>query len=239
MKLLSIIVLLFLLFSCNKSENNVKQLSISAMTVVNAVVNAGPLISDITGADSVASYYSAARQISYGTFFENSIPSASTVPVVIYQLSDTTHALFNAKLNLQPNSIYSLFLSGTLNGQNSPDSLLTVDHPPYHPPTDSSSGIRFVNLSPGSSPISVNIQGNPSASEVSTLSYRNITGFKNYPATTNITQYTFEIRDAASGNLLTAYTYNIAPYQNITIAVIGSKDPNVGVPITTIQVNNF
>jgi hypothetical protein len=237
------ITLTFFLSSCTKEANNVKPVPMSAVNVVNAIINSNPLIADLTGADSVAAYLSTTPQIGYSSFFEYSIQSGN-VPVAVYQTTDTLNPIFktglkNSTLNLQGSKIYSLFLSGQLGPQGSVDTLLTLDNPPYHPATDSSSGIRFVNLSQGSSPISVNIQGNPNTSEVSSLSYRDITGFKNYPATTNITQYLFEIRDAASGNLLTTYTYNLAPYQNITIALIGSEDPAVNVPVSTMRVNDF
>jgi hypothetical protein len=241
--LLSIFTTAIILSSCTKEANNVKPVPISAVNIVNAVIGSNSLIADLTGADSVAAYLTTTPQIGYSSFYEYSIPSGN-VPIAVYQTTDTLNAVFktglkNSTLNLQGSKIYSLFLSGQFAAQGSVDTLLTLDNPPYHPATDSSSGIRFVNLSPGSSPVSVNIQGNPNASELSSLSYRNITGFKNYPATANITQYIFEIRDAASGILLTTYNYNLAPYQNITIAIIGSEDPAVSVPVSALRVNNF
>jgi hypothetical protein len=242
-QILLLVFMVVLAFSCTKQLNNDTQSPVSAFTVVNAVIGSNPLITDLTGADSVAAYLTTTAQIGYSSFFEYSIQSGN-VPLTVYQTTDTLNPVFktglkNSALNLESSKIYSLFLSGQIGTQNLVDTLLTQDNPPFHPATDSTVGIRFVNVSPGSSPISVNIQGNPNASEVPTLSYRTITGFKNYPATISVTQYTFEIRDAASGNLLTTYTYNIAPYQNITIAVIGSEDPSVGVPVSAMQVNNF
>jgi hypothetical protein len=238
-----IIILQVTCVACTKEANNVKPVPMSAVTIVNAIINSNPLITDLTGADSVAAYLTTTPQIEYSSFFEYSIPSGN-VPVAVYQTTDTLNPVFktglkNSTLNLQGSKIYSLFLSGQLGAQGSVDTLLTLDNPLYHPATDSSSGIRFVNLSPGSSPVSVNIQGNTNGSEVSTLSYRNITDFKNYPATMNITSYTFEIRDVASGNLLITYTYNLAPFQNITIALIGSEDPNVNVPVSVLRVNDY
>jgi hypothetical protein len=241
--LIFIITLTFFHSSCTKEANSVKPVPISAITIINAVIGSNPLIADLTGADSVAAYLTTTAQIGYSSFFEYPIQSGN-VPVAVYQTTDTLNPIFktglkNSTLYLQGSKIYSLFLSGQLGPQGSVDTLLILDNPPYHPATDSSSGIRFVNLSQGSSPISINIQGNPNTSEVSSLSYRDITGFKNYPATRNITQYLFEIRDAASGILLTTYTYNLAPYQNITIALIGSEDPAVNVPVSAMKVNDF
>src|SRR5580698_651689 len=97
--------------SCSKESNSVKPVPISAVTIVNAVINSNPLIADLSGADSVAAYFSTTPQIGFGAFQEYSIPSG-IVPGVVYQTSDTTHPLFSNKLNLQPQGIYSLFLSG-------------------------------------------------------------------------------------------------------------------------------
>ena len=222
--------------SCKKEFNNVKTVPISAITIVNAVVNANPLVADFSGADSVAAFYSTTTQIGYGSFYEYSLPSSKT-PAAVYQLSDTTNPFYKETINLQPDGVYSLFLSGA--DTNHVDTLLTQDNPPYHSNADSTAGIRFVNLSTGSSPISIDIQGESNGSEASSLAYQAITNFKNYPATQEVTQYNFEIRDAASGNLITTYTYTTAPFQNITIAIIGSEDPSVNVPVSVIQVNNY
>jgi hypothetical protein len=227
-----------LLGSCTKDLTNVKIAPVSAVTVVNGVVNSNPLIADLSGADSVASYFASTPQISYGGFQEYSIPSGK-VPAVVFQNSDTAVALFQATLNLAPHAVYSIFLSAADTGGKSIDTLITLDNPPYHSVTDSTDGIRFVNLSAGSNPISVDIQGNPYGSEVNSLAYQAITNFKNYPAGYNFTQYNFEIRDAASGNLLTTYSYGVSPFKNITLAVIGSEDSTATVPLSVTQINNY
>lgn len=242
MKLLKFILVIVLAqvfsLSCAKEASGVKQISISAFTVVNAIVNANPMIADFSGVDSVSAYYSTTPQIGYASFNEYSIPSGN-VPTVIYQISDTSQPQFRGVLNLRPSSIYTLFLSGIVNSQNQADTLLTQDNPPYHAVSDSSVGVRFVNLSPGSNPISINIQGNVNGSEVSSLPYRKYTSFRNYPATVNIIQYIFEIRDAGSGSLLTTYVYNLEPFQNITIAVIGLEGSPTLASISATQVNNY
>src|SRR5262249_48007687 len=139
-----------------------------------------------------------------GTWVANEQVSAysGTQQLGIYQYPDTTGKstpLYKLSLNLPVGSIHTLFLTGTLAA---PDTMFTTDVIPYHPFSDSSISFRFVNLSAGSSPISVNIKNNAYGSEVSSLSYKGITGFKNYPAPYNVTDYNFEIRDAASGTLL-------------------------------------
>ena len=121
----------------------------------------------------------------------------------LYDNSDTLHSIFGCSLELPIGSIHSLFLTNTLV---QPDSLFTTDIPPYHPTTDSSIGIRFVNLSTGSGPVSVDIQGQPNGSEVISLPYKGITDFKNYSARATISSYKFEFKNAASGAILATYT---------------------------------
>jgi hypothetical protein len=208
----------------------------SAITVVNAVINSNPLIADFSGADSVAAYYYTSQQIGYGTSWEYSV-SSNKVPIVVYQISDTNTALYKNDLMLQASTSYSLFLSGP--DTTHIDTLITQDHAPYHSNSDSTVGIRFVNLAPGNNPISVDVQGNSAGSEASKLPYQSITNFKLYPAPLNITQYIFEIRDDASGDLLTTFTYNVVPFQNITIVINGINGGLGNNSLGAFIVNNF
>jgi len=240
MKFLSILLLTVFItwcgVSCKKESTYVKPAPLSALTVVNAVVNANPVIADFSGADSVSTYFSSTTQIGYGSFYEYSV-TAGKPAAAIYQVSDTLSPFYKGILNVQPAGVYSLFLSGS--DTSHIDTLLTLDNPPYHPSADSACGVRFINLSPGSQPLSVNLVDNANGSEAGNLAYRAITGFKNYYAGLNATAYTFEIRDAASGNLLATWSNNLPIYQNITIAVIGLQDSAATVPISVMQINNF
>jgi len=240
MKFLSILLLTVFItwcgVSCKKESTYVRPSPLAALTVVNAVVNANPVIADFSGADSVKAYFATTTQIGYGSFYEYSV-SGSKSAATIYQVSDTLEPFYKGIVNLQPYGVYSLFLSGA--DTNHVDTLLTLDNPPYHPNTDSTCGVRFINLSAGSQPLSVNLVDNGNGSEAGNLAYRAITGFKNYYAGLNATAYTFEIRDAASGNLLATWSNNLSIYQNITIAVIGLQDSAATVPISVMQINNF
>ncbi len=246
--LIYILLLVVFASSCKKETNPVKSVPISSVTIVNAIIGSDEIIADLTGADSVADFYYTAPTIGYGSFLSYSIPSGN-IPIAVYSFSDTTHPLFKNNLSLDNSSIYSFFLCGVNPKQ--PDTLLTQDIIPYHTNTDSTIGIRFVNLSSGGSPISINVEGGANGSEVSSMGYRAITGFKNYPATSDITQYVFEIRDAASGDLLTTTDYLLindpnnpgnnvlSPFRNITIAVIGSQEPSSSTPPAIMLINNY
>jgi hypothetical protein len=106
--------------------------------------------------------------------------------------------------------------------------------------SDSISGVRFINLSQGSKPISINLQGNlPAQAEISGLAYKQVSVFKTYPDTNGISSYNFEIRDQASGNLLTTFSWNFTLFKNNTLVITGSEDPSIGTPVNVFPVNNF
>lgn len=125
----------------------------------------------------------------------------------LFQIPDTTDKdapLLDLQLNLPLGSIYTLFLTGSLNA---PDTLIRKeDLIPFFPAGDSAMAIRFVNLSKESAPVSINIQGLADGSEATSLGYKSLTAFKRYPVSRLLQDYVFEFRDAATGTLLASYT---------------------------------
>lgn len=231
----------------------------SSLTIINAVVGSAPLVTNFSGTDPIT-WYLGADQIAYNTFStdaygnNNQMASYSGMQrLALYQYPDTlqkSKPLFNLALNLPPGSINSLFLTGTVNA---PDTLFVTDQLPFHPVSDSATGIRFVNLSPNSPPVSINILGINNGSEVAALPYKGITGFKSYPATQAISSYIFEFRDAATGTLLTTYTADginntdSDPYfpskiwrsRNTTLALIGLPNGSGDAAQTVLMINNY
>lgn len=204
----------------------------ASLNLINAVPGSTPsLVTNFNGPTPITGYLTALKLV-YGTIDRNSLglSLSGQQKLAVYLYPDTTvHStpLFNMDLNLQPGNIYSLFLTGTMTD---PDTLLTKDVVPYYPVSDSSLGIRFVNLSAGSAPVSVNITGAANGSETGSLSYKAITGFKKYAATADVSQYNFEFRDAASGDLLDRYAFTgvnsvvattARRFRNFTIAFMG------------------
>jgi hypothetical protein len=221
-------MLAYTLLSCSKQTIK----PTASLNLINAVPGSTPsLVTNFNGGLPITSYLTALKLV-YGTIDRNSqgLSMSGQQNLALYLYPDTTaHStpLFNMELNLQPGNIYSLFLTGTMTD---PDTLLTKDVIPYYPASDSSLGIRFVNLSAGSAPVSVNIAGAANGPEVAGLSYKNITTFRKYAATANVSQYSFEFRDAASGDLLGSYnltgvnsvvTTTAKRYRNFTIAFMG------------------
>ena len=235
----------------------------AAFTVVNVIPNSAPVIPVInTTSAALSDYFWNANAIGYGNFYEYSPPGGNDTIYVVQQNSDTMDIgpkdaglMFYNILDLKAGGIYSLFLTGA--DTSSPDYLLTTDSLPYQSPTDSTVGIRFVNLSAGSNPISINLEGSPNGSAVGNLAYKNITSFKNYVSNSTVTNsgYLFVIRDVASGDSLTSYLVpgigtgngvglmdptnsNPLVFRNVTIAVYGSENGTT-TPLMTMLVDNY
>jgi len=241
--------------SCSKQSG---PLPPSSLTIINAVVGSAPLVTNFSGTDPIT-WYLGADKIAYNTFStsdyydNNQMASRSgRQKLALYQYPDTLQKdkpLFNLTLNLLSGSINPLFLTGTVD---TPDTLFTTDKLPLYAVSDSAAGIRFVNLSHNSAPISINIAGK-SSSEVTTLPYKGITEFKSYPATQDISSYTFEFRDAATGALLTTYTADginnsesdpyalskIWRYKNTTLALLGLAGGSGEAAQTVLMINNY
>ncbi len=226
-----VFLLLPVLFACKKSSTGS---GTASLTLINAVAGSNILATNFSDTYSIEWYYSA-MQVQYGSYspyYETSSYSG-TQPLKLYQYPDTLEKstpLFDLRIDLLIGSVHTLFLTGTTSA---PDTLFTTDILPVHPPQDSSFGIRLVNLSPGSGPVSVNIQGQANGSETASLPYKSITAFKTYPATSATGSYVFEFRDAA-GILLGSYTFdgvnndagnntanNLWRYRNFTLILAG------------------
>jgi len=226
----------------------------ASLTIINAVVGSGdqPLITNFDGGNLLYYNYTA-QQLPYGSFsVANQFHFYSgALDLALFHYPDTTvhdSPVLKVKLDIAAGSIYSLFLTGTLA---SPDTVFTKDQLVYFPPSDSSAAIRFANLSPGSAPVSVNIQGQPNGSEVANLPYKGITEFKRYAATSSVSDPVFEFRDAATGTLIRRYfTFNFSGpgdfydpnnwlYRNNTISLIGSPTGTVGDVQRTFVIPHF
>lgn len=237
MKKLRSIILLIFISACTRVD---PPQGTSSLVLVNAVVGTDKLVTNFEAGTPLKSYLKAAHLtygldvISYpGSELNRFHAYSGTKQLALFKYPDTTaHStpLFNLTLNLPVGSMNSLFLTGT---PEAPESVFTTDQPPYHPLKDSTAGLRFVNLSPGSGSISINIQGKPNGSEVNNLPYKSITGFKNYPATSDVSSYVLEFRNAETGTLLFTYTveevnkdgdaylYNKWRFRNNTLAFVG------------------
>src|SRR5262249_37624813 len=152
-----------------------------------------------------------ARSLQIGAYAgSNTVTAASS--------ADTTKILFTSsgKQEFKSGGINTLFLCGNTGAYEG----IFINNDNIMNRTDSVIGIRFINLSPNSSPLNITLSTTPTVNEAANLAYKQITDFKTYPATQNITSYVFQIRDGG-GVLLASYTLPknppVSPYTTVTI----------------------
>jgi hypothetical protein len=175
----------------------------ASLSIVNAVLGSSMLATNFSSNGPVP--YISSKKVYYKNFSQFNAYSG-TQRVRLYNYPDTLprdQPVFDVDLRLPDGSIHTLFLSGT---RSAPDTLLVDETIPYFPANDSAMAIRFINLSPGAEPISVNIKGQANGSEASALAYKQVTSFETYAANASLTEYVFEFRNAVSGDLLASYT---------------------------------
>jgi len=240
-----------ILLGCSKQSEG-PALSAASLNVVNVLPTSKPLILVQGSISSAIGHFSRIGSLSYGSTAVLTAPIGSEILYALQNNIDTASVtgqggnyMFNGELSFSAGSLYSLYITGA--DTTSPDYLFVQDTVLKR--TDSTAGIRFVNLSTASKPVSVDIKGQANGSVLSSLAYKGITSFMSFPATASISSYIFEFRDAASGNLLTSYTLggvntkspttaNTVLFRNLTIALVGQ--PAGGKVLQScIRVNSF
>ena len=184
--------------------------------------------------------------LTFGANIQLVLPSDQERGINFISAQDTTRVLLQETVRFGEGEIHSLFLAGT--GENI-ESVLIEDLPKTF--TDSIMGIRFINLSPDSGPISVNVEGETNTIG-SSLDYRVASDFNELPATREAGEYTFEFRDS-NGELLTSTTFDPLPlprssrdrplqrvFKNMTFVLVGLRDDGDGVSTLSVKmVDNF
>lgn len=230
-------VIVFVGVSCSKEEADINGYSAS-VNVVNAIASYEADIKlNFSGGNII---YADAPNLSYSYFdgrYTNGsltfgMPVKMPTSLIVLLASDTLKPIYSQNYTFDQGDIYSLFITGQ---KENPSVLFLKDTIPIR--TDSTTGVRFVNLAPNSGNISVNISGNPDGSEISALPYKGITSFKTYAARSTNSNYIFQIKDATTGALLKSYTYNsIARFKNITLIIRGMVNGDPGLEI--VRFNN-
>jgi hypothetical protein len=213
--------------------------SLASITVVNAMAESNSIVPKL-GSDTAGSYYngpssnSTMVKVNYGASRLYS-PVAGVTPLLIVPFTDTTFKIFNGSLTLNSGDIFSLFFSGDTAHA---DTMLVRDNIPYY--ADSSVGVRFVNLAQGGKALTINLTTDTTQTEFPVLSYKGITDFKKYNASSIVGKnYKFQVRDQASNTILMTYTWTFTMYKNVTLVIAGSTDPASTTPLKVFSVNNF
>lgn len=203
--------------SCDK--DNVELKPLSSLTVTNAIIGASAL--------KVGSYLNAVGSNEWGQFSL----LAGDNNLYIWPEGDSLHPVFNSLMQAKDNHIYSLFLTGELDG--TIEHVLVDEDLPRH--TDSTFAIRFIHLAPSTPPISVTLAGEIEH-QFSDIEYKERTYFKTYSAKAG-ESYTFEIFDNNTGEILNSVSVTPPRFKNITLGITGMTKGEPAINIT--QVNHY
>jgi hypothetical protein len=221
-KILNILFLSIITASCKKEE--IKRYPLTSLNVANFVSNGKQV-----------KLGSIAATINNNSNLQMTLKAGEN-DLYLWPVGDSSKPyLVYPKFSSQENEIYSLFLHGdTLN----PQGILIKENFPYH--TDSTVGIRFINLSPNSSPLNITLSTSQAVNEAANLEYKQYTDFKTYAALYNST-YTFQVRDSKSIDPLPPLaTFSLSAAQvprfaNITLVIRGMVGTTPALGVTRVN----
>ncbi|HMI04010.1 MAG TPA: DUF4397 domain-containing protein [Pedobacter sp.] len=212
-KILILLIAGLVIQSCKKEESSP---ALASITVVNAAI-------DVAAAKAYASdkqvYWSAipaADAVNFASSKHFGVFTGSK-NVIAVNSADTTKTLYRNSSEFNEGGLNTLFLcgqTGSYEGVYLADEVL----PNY---TEEVVGIRFINLSPNSPAISVNLTATPTVNEASGVAYKQKSEFKIYPASTVTTGIAFQVKNATTGDLLAKYNLPataVSPYTTATVA---------------------
>jgi len=207
-KLTTLICAIIFIISCKKYK--VESYPMTSLTAVNAIVGG-------TG----MKIGSQANVIENSNFLHFSLLAGSN-DLYVWPVDDSLHPYYsNSKFVTQDREMYSLYVCGQVGNT---EGVLVKEEIPYR--TDSTAGIRFINLSPNSTPLNITLSTSPTVNEVSGLGYKQYTEFKTYPSLYN-SSYTFEIRDGSTASpamplaTFSLMDFMMPRYSNITLVIQG------------------
>lgn len=214
---LSFIILATAFSSCDKNEQEGYP---ATLQVFNALDDGLALYTNLSGVHPIR--YSASLQIRNKMYDQRNNLLYFNKPmqrVDFYSSKDTMpddHPVLSVEADLQQSGIYSLFL---FHEKSNAASVLAKESMPQINRRDSSTHLRFANFSETQS-ISVNIKGESEGSFVANLPFKSMSEFVELEANVSVQDYIFEIRDQATGNLLTSFTTTgVNPNNNFPGAV--------------------
>ena len=174
--------------------------------------------------------------LEFGEADRITLPTNIERNIFFVSADDTLTRVHAETVKLQPGEIHSLFLTGELG---SVQGILIRDAPLAL--KDSLIGVRFVNLSPDGSPVSIAIEGETDPINIG-LGYREASSYQPFPATVAAGAYTFEFK-ATDGTILATSTLDPLPdvgqrrvFKNMTFVLIGLRDEGT---LAVSVVDNF
>lgn len=226
--------------ACKNSEGDLVRTA-ATVQVIHAVVDVPTVKVNPSGGRY--SFKSTTDSVKFGTNKFYFSPTGGSVVTAVTS-PDSTKVLFRRNVNLK-SAIYTLYLAGTAA---SPDTLFReeVNFPfismnKMFTVADSIVNVRFVNLSPNSTPVKIKI-ANTAGNEVESLPYKTVGSWKAYPAKLTSTVYAFQVRSVADDALLASFnlTANAANrFKNVTLVIKGLQGTTSGVNAFGIQQVNY
>jgi len=217
---------------CSKSSVSVSPLA--SLNVVDASVNVATIKANFTGTGLPNFYATNTVTVAYGANNVYGVNAGVTVPLTIINNADSTKAIYQSNLNLVNGGIYSLYLAGQ---STAVDTIFVKETIPSY--TDSSCGVRFINLSYNSNPIIVTQSATPTVVDFTSLSYKSYSSFKTYPALAANATYTFQVRDAGTNAILATYALTTPRFFNCTLAWIGQTGVTGTNAPKIARINNY
>lgn len=200
--LVTILAVCFL--SCKK--NSINLTPSASLNVINAVVSGTTARINNVSVTTIANN----NYINFGVLTGNR-------PIYIYPSADSLHPYVNTSMTFNRSDVYSLFIGGPATAT---DVVIIKENIPYR--SDSTAGIRFINLAPNKPLINITLSVTPSVNEVSSLAYKQYSDFKAYAGNYN-SSYSFQIRDAANpSTVLTTFSLAataVPRFANITLVI--------------------
>jgi len=218
--LLITLIVMISLSSCKKDA--VETSPLTSLTVANAVVG---------GTTAKLGNYILSIPVN-NTNGTQIVLKAGENNLYFWPLGDSLHPYFiQNKFNAEDRAVYSLFLCGI---PGATEGILQKETIPYR--TDSTTGIRFINLAPSSTPLNITLSTSTTVNEVANLGYKQMTEFKSYPGLYN-SAFTFQVRAANNPNVVLAsqaFTAATVPrFANITLVIRQN-----GTGVAVFRVNN-
>lgn len=227
------ILVLVLLTGLNSCKKNTGYTAPASFNIINAMVGTDRIVTEF-GIDRSLLYIIQSKFSVYGDhnmYVQMSLPDGNH-SLTAYSYPDTLSkdaALASLSLDVRSAEMVNLFFVGD---KTHPDTLLVREEFPVHKYGDSTFSIRFLNLSPGSNPVRVEVDG-MAQPVVSNLAYKARGGWNTFSARSDAGTYVVRFKDQVSGNEIASYTIadagsssdfapNIWRKNNVTIALIGS-----------------
>lgn len=212
--------IMLIILSCKKEAYNISP--VASLTVTNAIIE-GPSVRVGSIVAPILNNASAQLAIKAG---ENDL--------YVWPVGDSANPYYtNSKFYTEPRRIYSLFLAGKSPGI---VGIVLQDNILYH--TDSTCGIRIINLSPNSLALNIILATTLTVKEVSNLSYLQYTDFKLYAAKAVNTSYTFQIRNASDNSILVTYPLLTPRFTNVTLVIRGLVNSTGATALGITRINN-